>query len=299
MREEITAPKHKAAFQSSIDHPYSPHYFTFFHHMKLKHLIFIPALGLALAAGIRAQSATAEAAAAPEAPAAAAAAQDADAPKYTDEQIFEMLGWYMASNMPIAELEPSPENISAILKGARLAIEGKPAPHEQEKIDGDMRRVLMARQMAFQAKAKAKADAEAEAFFNELKKKEGVVVLPSGVVYEIIKPGEGAYPTINDSVKIHYVGTLANGTEFDNSVKRGEPAEFPVGGVIPGMTEGLQKINKGGKIKIYIPAEQGYNERPPPSIPPFSTLVFEVEMLDIVPLPPVPPETGVPAVSTE
>lgn len=241
--------------------------------MKLKHLLIVPALALAFVAGLRAQPATATPAAAPE----------AAAPQFTEAQIFEMLGWYMGSSMPVAELEPTPELIDAMMKGARTAVDGKPAPFDQEKIRADMERVLMARQMAYQAKAKAKADEESTKFFAEVKAKPGVVVLPSGVAYEIVKPGEGPYPTPADSVRINYAGTLADGKEFDSSYKRGEPAEFPLGGVIPGMTEGLQKINKGGKIKIYIPSELGYGERPPPSIPPFATLVFDVELLDIIP----------------
>ncbi len=255
--------------------------------MKLKHLTIVFALALASAAGLRAQPAAASPAAAPEAAAPAA-------PQFTDDQIFEMLGWYMASSMPVAELEPTPAFIDAMMKGARLAVEGKAAPYDQEKIRGDMERVLMSRQMAYQAKAKAKADEESAKFFAEIKAKPGVVVLPSGVVYEIIKPGEGPVPTAADTVKINYAGTLVDGKEFDSSYKRGEPAEFPLGGVIPGMTEGLQKINKGGKIKIYIPSELGYGERPPPSIPPYATLVFEVELLEIIP-PQAPAPEAAPA----
>lgn len=243
--------------------------------MKFKHLILIPAFALALAAGLGAQPATAAPAEAPEAA--------APAPQFSEDQIFEMLGWYMASSMPVTELEPTSEHVNAMIKGARLAIEGKPAPYEQEKIRADLERVLMTRQMAYQSKAKAKADAEAEKFFGDIKKKETAKALPSGVVYEIVKAGEGAYPTPADTVKINYTGKLIDGTEFDSSYKRGEPAEFPLSGVIPGMTEGLQKINKGGKIIIYIPSELGYGERPPPSIPPFATLIFEVELLEIIP----------------
>jgi FKBP-type peptidyl-prolyl cis-trans isomerase len=256
--------------------------------MKLKHLLIVPALALAFVAGLRAQPATATPAAAPEAAAPEAAAPAEPVQQFTDDQIFEMLGWFMASNMPVNELEPTPELVNAIIKGARLALDGKPAPYDQEKIRPDMERVLMARQMAYQAKAKAKAEEESTKFFAEIKARPGVVALPSGVVYEIVKPGEGAFPTPADTVKINYAGTLVDGKEFDSSYKRGEPAEFPLSGVIPGMTEGLQKINKGGKIKIYIPSELGYGERPPPSIPPFATLVFEVELLDIIP-PQVPP----------
>ncbi|MDF9828020.1 FKBP-type peptidyl-prolyl cis-trans isomerase [Ereboglobus sp. PH5-10] len=255
--------------------------------MKLKHIITIPALALALAAGLHAQEpATAAPAAAPE---------TAPAPQFTDTQVFEMLGWFVASNMPINELEPTPELVEAMIKGTRQGFEGKPAPYDQEKIQADMQRVIMTRQMAYQAKAKAKADETAAKFFGDLKAKTGVVALPSGVMYEVIKPGEGAYPSASDTVKINYAGTLVDGTEFDSSYKRGQPAEFSLTGVIPGMAEGLQKINKGGKIKIYIPSELGYGERPPPSIPPYAILVFEVELLDIMPPQAPAPAAAVPA----
>lgn len=240
--------------------------------MKIKQLIALSALALGFAAGLNAQTA-APAAEAPAAP---------EAPKYTDAQVFEMLGWYIGSNTPLADLEPTPELKEAFMKGLRDAVDGKDAPFDEEKVRTDVQRVISTRQMAFQAKQKVKADEEAAKFFGELKAKAGVVVLPSGLAYEIIKPGEGPFPTANDTVKINYIGTLINGKEFDSSFKRGEPAEFPLSGVIPGMTEGLQKINKGGKIKIYIPHDLGYGEQPTPSIPAFSTLVFEVDLLDIV-----------------
>src|SRR4029079_6257408 len=90
----------------------------------------------------------------------------------------------------------------------------------------------------------------------------------------------------NETVKVHYVGTLVNGTEFDSSVKRGEPVEFQLDQVIPGWTEGLQKISKGGKIKLYVPPQLAYGDEGRPGIPPASTLVFDVELIDIKPTPP-------------
>mgnify|MGYP003341512271 FL=1 len=105
--------------------------------------------------------------------------------------------------------------------------------------------------------------------------------LPSGLRYEILKAGEGANPKASDTVKVHYTGTLIDGTVFDSSVQRGEPVEFPLGEVIPGWTEGLQKVNKGGKIKLYVPPSLGYGDNGNDRIPPGATLVFEVELLDI------------------
>lgn len=100
--------------------------------------------------------------------------------------------------------------------------------------------------------------AENEAFLEKNKEKEGVTVTPSGLQYEVIKMGSGNKPTINSTVKVHYVGTLIDGTEFDSSVARGEPAQFPLSGVISGWTEALQLMPVGSKFRIYLPQELAY-----------------------------------------
>lgn len=108
------------------------------------------------------------------------------------------------------------------------------------------------------------------------------VKLPSGVVVETVKEGKGASPTAADVVKVHYKGTLADGTEFDSSYARGKPAEFPLGRVIPCWTQGLQQMKVGGKAKLTCPSETAYGSRAiPGKIPANSTLYFEVELLDI------------------
>jgi len=258
--------------------------------MNLKHTLIASALALILAAGLRAQPATAPDAAAPAADTGTAVTTGtaAPAPQFTDSQVFEMLGWYIVSNTPINELNPDAALKEAFLKGATAAVDGKPSPYDSDKIRADMERVLSARQDAYQAQQKADADKKAATYFADLKKNPDIKVLPSGVMYQILRPGAGAYPTANDTVTINYNGTLADGTKFDSSYDRKEPAVFPLNGVIPGMTDALQKINKGGKIKIYIPYDQGYGDRGSPQIPPFSTLVFEVELLDFGATPPPP-----------
>ena len=121
-----------------------------------------------------------------------------------------------------------------------------------------------------------------EKFLADNKSKAGVVSLPSGLQYKIIKEGNGIKPTLNDVVKTHYTGTLVDGTKFDSSVDRNEPATFPVQGVIPGWTEALQLMPVGSKWELYIPYNLAYGERGyPPSIEPFSTLIFELELLSI------------------
>jgi len=256
--------------------------------MKLKHTLLATALAILMAAALHAQPANAPAAA-------PTTADKPPAPQFTDAQVFEMLGWYIVSNTPINELDADATLKDAFMKGARAAIDAKTAPYDPEKIRPDMERVLSARQDAYALKQKTEADKKAAAYFADLKKNPKIQTLPTGVMYEILKPGAGPFPTANDTVKINYLGTLADGTKFDSSYDRGEPAEFPLNGVIPGMTDALQKINKGGKIKIHIPYDQGYGDRGSPQIPAYSTLVFEVELLDFNATPTPPADLESPA----
>jgi FKBP-type peptidyl-prolyl cis-trans isomerase FklB len=125
--------------------------------------------------------------------------------------------------------------------------------------------------------------AENEAFLTKNKENSAVTVTPSGLQYEVIKMGTGEKPTSESTVKVHYVGTLIDGTEFDSSIKRNEPAQFPVSGVIPGWTEALQLMPVGSKFKLFIPQNLAYgSSQAGDVIKPFSTLVFEVELLEIV-----------------
>jgi FKBP-type peptidyl-prolyl cis-trans isomerase FklB len=125
--------------------------------------------------------------------------------------------------------------------------------------------------------------AQNEAFLTKNKEKPGVTVTPSGLQYEVIKMGTGIKPTAANTVKVHYVGTLIDGTEFDSSIKRNEPAQFPVSGVIPGWTEALQLMPVGSKFKLYIPQSIAYGATGAGEvIKPYSTLIFEVELLEIV-----------------
>ncbi len=122
---------------------------------------------------------------------------------------------------------------------------------------------------------------EGEKFLEENKLREGVIVTESGLQYEVLKMGKGKKPAATDKVKVHYHGTLINGTVFDSSVERGEPIVFGLNQVIPGWTEGVQLMPVGSKFKFYIPQELGYGERAAGSIPPYSALIFEVELLGI------------------
>jgi len=108
---------------------------------------------------------------------------------------------------------------------------------------------------------------------------------PTGLYYEIVEEGSDERAGPSDSVKVHYQGTLTDGTEFDSSYQRGQPATFPVGGVVPGFGEGVQLVGPGGKVKLYIPGDLGYGPNPPggSAIPPNGTLIFEVEMIEVNP----------------
>jgi FKBP-type peptidyl-prolyl cis-trans isomerase FklB len=125
------------------------------------------------------------------------------------------------------------------------------------------------------------AKAKGEAFLAENATREGVTTTPSGLQYEVIKMGKGKKPVATDKVKVHYHGTLIDGNVFDSSVERGEPISFALTQVIPGWTEALQLMPVGSKFKLYIPQNLGYGSQQAGSIPPFSTLIFEVELLGI------------------
>ena len=156
--------------------------------------------------------------------------------------------------------------------------------------DEEMNSALMALQERVNA-ARTKAQAaEAEktlaagkAYLEANAKKPGVTTTASGLQYRVITAGSGAKPQASDTVTVHYKGTLVDGTEFDSSYKRGQPATFPVGGVIPGWTEALQLMPVGSKYKLWIPSSLGYGDRGTPGpIGPNATLVFEVELIEIV-----------------
>ncbi len=173
---------------------------------------------------------------------------------------------------------------------------GKPVLNEAEiqsfltKFSAKMQETQMKQQQA-SMKKQAEVDKvtykdyieQNEAFLAKNKEKAGVTITPSGLQYEVITMGKGPKPTTANTVKVHYVDTLIDGTEFDSSIKRKEPAQFPVSGMIPGWTEALQLMPVGSKFKFYLPQSIAYGpSQSVEFIKPFSTLVFEVELLEIV-----------------
>ena len=174
---------------------------------------------------------------------------------------------------------------NALTLGVLDAIEGKKPRLSEEEIQEAgiaFQKKVLAKQEKEAAKILEKNLSEAKTFLEENKKKEGVVTLESGLQYKIIKKGTGATPTKGDSVTTHYTGKLLNGQVFDSSIQRGEPATFPVSGVIAGWTEALQLMKSGAKWELYIPAELAYGKRGAGKmIEPGATLIFDIELLDV------------------
>jgi len=171
-------------------------------------------------------------------------------------------------------------NQDAFTAGFRDAVSGKkPLLTEQE-----VRDTMMAFEKDMQQKlseAAQKNAGEAEKFLAANKTKEGVKTTESGLQYKVLKEGSGAQPKSTDTVTVNYRGTLPDGTEFDSSYKRGQPASFPVAGVIKGWTEALQLMKVGAKYQLFVPANLAYGEQGRPGIPPNSPLIFEVELMDV------------------
>ena len=244
--------------------------------MKLKHIatICLLALGLAVARGQEIKLNIPGQAAQPAAPAKST---------YTDAQLLEEFGWFIGKRVGLAELEFSKAELDTLLKGLALAASGKESPYELEKIGPAMDEFMQKKQQAYLGKLKEQNSTANTTFFTKLKENKAVVALPSGLSYEIVQEGTGAAPKPTETVKVHYTGKLIDGTVFDSSVQRGEAAEFPLDQVIAGWTEGIQKMKKGGKIKLYVPPQLAYGDDGRPGIPPGSTLIFDVELLDIKP----------------
>jgi FKBP-type peptidyl-prolyl cis-trans isomerase FklB len=167
--------------------------------------------------------------------------------------------------------------------------------------DAELQQTLTAFQAELknaQAQKAVKNKADGEAFLAANKNNPGVQTLPDGLQYLVITNGTGATPTPADTVTVNYRGTLIDGTEFDSSYKRGQPSPFPVGQVIHGWTEALEKMTVGSKWKLFVPSELAYGERGRPGIPPNAVLIFEIELLDTKTPPPVaPPAPAAPLTS--
>ena len=178
--------------------------------------------------------------------------------------------------------EMSEANFELIIQGFRDAV-AKGRLVCQDSTDMVLSMYFQEKAMMKQAEEDKKSEVykvAGEKFLADNGKKQGVVTTASGLQYQVIKEGDGAHPTAESTVKVHYHGTTIEGIVFDSSVERGEPIEFPLNQVIPGWTEGVQLMSKGAKYKFFIPQELAYgSSSPTPVITPYSCLVFEVELL--------------------
>ncbi|MEG0244108.1 MAG: FKBP-type peptidyl-prolyl cis-trans isomerase [Pseudomonas sp.] len=176
---------------------------------------------------------------------------------------------------------PPGVSLDAILAGLTDAFNGADSRVSEADLSASFKVIRDIMQAEAAAKAEAAAGAGKE-FLAENAKREGITTLASGLQFEVLTAGAGAKPTRESNVRTHYHGTLIDGTVFDSSYDRGQPAEFPVGGVIAGWTEALQLMNAGSKWRLYVPSELAYGAQGVGSIPPHSVLVFDVELLDVL-----------------
>jgi FKBP-type peptidyl-prolyl cis-trans isomerase FkpA len=210
-----------------------------------------------------------------KAPAKAAPKPAGPPPLTTDEQKeIYALGLSMARSL--GQFDLTPAELDIVKRALTDAAAGKPAIELNEW--GPKIQVLAA---ARAAKVTEREKATSAAYLLKAAAEPGAVKTESGLVYREVRPGTGASPKPTDTVKVHYRGTLVNGTEFDSSYKRNEPAQFPLNGVIKCWTEGVQKMKVGGKSILVCPSDLAYGDQGRPGIPGGATLIFEIELLDI------------------
>jgi FKBP-type peptidyl-prolyl cis-trans isomerase FkpA len=243
----------------------------------MRRILASTAAGLAVACLAWSQPA----AAADPAPKADAAKETKTAEPEDLEKTLYALGLALSRNLATFNLTPA--EVAIVTKGITDGATGK------EPKDIDLNKMGPQFQQLAKARAAVVADKEKEAgkqYAEKEAKEKGAVKSDSGMIYIPTKEGDGASPKATDRVKVHYHGTLSDGTVFDSSVERGQPATFPLNGVIACWTEGLQKMKVGGKAKLVCPSDIAYGDRgAPPKIKPGATLTFDVELLSIEPVP--------------
>lgn len=198
------------------------------------------------------------------------------------DRISYSIGVSVGNNLKMQSVDVDPDiiaqGIKDVLSGSQLLMTEKEVTDTLMTLQKD----IIAKQAEERRKAAEKNKLEGEKFLEENKKKEGVVTLPSGLQYKVIKNGTGKTPKLTDTVVVNYKGTLINGKEFDSSYKRGEPSQFPVNAVIPGWTEALQLMKEGAIWQIFIPSSLAYGERGAGNvIGPNEVLIFEVELISV------------------
>jgi FKBP-type peptidyl-prolyl cis-trans isomerase len=201
--------------------------------------------------------------------------------KTHQDTISYLIGRDIGKNMKTNDIDISPEIMFAGLKDGINGIDTVFNELVTEQIMMGFQQEMMAKQQQKTSAEASAVKAVGDAFLAENKAKPGVVALPSGLQYKVINEGTGDKPKPEDVVEVHYTGTLIDGTVFDSSVERGESIKFPLNGVIPGWTEGVQLMSPGAKYMFYIPAGLAYGDKGAGPIPGGSVLIFEVELLSI------------------
>lgn len=205
------------------------------------------------------------------------AAKDAKPADGGNEKILYSLGYLLGNNLKEQLVLNGDDDFKAVSQGLRDSLLNR-----NSQTDLDTYKPLIAKKYQDDAAALTQKRKTAQnEFFAKVKKDPKSKVLSNGAVIQIIKKGTGKSPKATSTVKVHYEGTLPDGSVFDSSIKRGTPAEFPLNGVISCWTVGLQEMQKGAKAKLYCPADTAYGDRQAGSIPPGSLLIFDVELLDI------------------
>ena len=200
------------------------------------------------------------------------------------------IGMMLGHNWQQQGLEVDPEIAARAIKDVQTGGATLLSQTEMQETLTAFQKEFKVKQQKIQEEKAIKNKAEGADFLAANKAKPGVVTLPDGLQYTVLTEGSGAMPQADNVVSVHYRGTLLDGTEFDSSYKRGQPAQFPVNGVIRGWTEALQLMKTGSKWKLFIPSDLAYGENGQRSIPPNSVLIFEVELLSVQPsAPPAPP----------
>ncbi len=204
------------------------------------------------------------------------ASQAAAALNTEDEKAAYAAGAMLGRNL--AALSLSPSELEAAKRGLADVATGK-TPAVDLQTYGPKLQAMMQSRMASKSQGEKE---KGKAFCANLAKEAGAAALPSGLVFKSLQPGKGPSPKATDTVRVHYRGTLIDGNEFDSSIKRGQPAEFALNGVIPCWTEGVQRMKVGEKARLVCPSDIAYGDQGRPGIPGGATLDFEVELLDIV-----------------